>query len=336
MTAREAAEAMGAGVREVCPDARIVSLPIGDGGEGTVEAVVSSLKDVETVECETVDPLHRPLKAVYSIVGGKTAFIESAAASGLTLVQESERDIMRADTKGTGILMADALKRGVNEIVVCMGGTATCDGGYGAYQVMRDYDWSGIRFTLLCDVENPLCGSEGAAYIFAPQKGASPEQLPVLDGLLAERAEEYKASHGIDVRNMKYAGAAGGLAEMLMACYGATPVKGIDFVVKLLDLPYHLQGADLVLTGEGKADATTLCGKAAHGILDVSRKFNVPVALIAGKVADRETLLSAGFTDVVAATPTVPDPGVGYSRYLTCAVAGWVRKWLENRENLVK
>lgn len=333
MSASEAAEAIAEGLRSTMPEAALRLLPVGDGGEGTVNALCTALGNVEVVECETTDPLGRRVIASYAVTGSGTALIESAAASGLTLIDEADRDIMKADTYGTGLLIADAWRRGVRDFIICMGGTATCDGGFGARRAMIECGIPSLdnpavarleekrfpRFTLLCDVDNPFCGPRGAAAVFGPQKGASPQQIPLLDSRLKTLASEYAKVSDIDVTDMNYAGAAGGLAGMLMACYGATPVSGISKVLQLMDFEKQLEDADLVVTGEGRADATTLNGKAAKGILDISGWHGVPVVLIGGQVADRDRLLTAGFHQVIQATPDAPDSAVAPGEYLTRA-----------------
>lgn len=311
LTAREAAAAIGAGVGAVFPNACIELLPVGDGGEGTVSALAASLPGASMVECETVDPLRRPLRASY-MIAGKKAYIESAAASGLTLVSPEERDIMRADTYGTGLLIADAWRRGIRDITVGMGGTATCDGGFGAYEalspILPPKESAQCRFTLLCDVTNPLCGEEGAARVFGPQKGAGENDIPLLEMKLENLARFYGLFLGMDVTGMRYAGAAGGLAGMLMAVYGARPVEGIGEVLDILGFERRLKGADLLITGEGKADATTLSGKAPSGILRRASLLNVPVGLIAGRVEVPELFIKEGFEYVEQATPEGTDP----------------------------
>ena len=307
MTALESAEVMAEGAREALPEAEITLLPLGDGGEGTIAALAGALPQVSEVRVQTVDALRRPIEASYIISNGNTALIEAAAASGLTMIGAEERDIMRADTYGTGLLIADAWRRGINRFIVGMGGTATCDGGIGALEamqtVMKPYGGAeGLQMTLLCDVKNPLCGPEGAAAVFGPQKGATPAMIPILDARLAERAEEYARGGGINVRDKKYAGAAGGLAGMLMACYGAEARQGIAEVLELLDFDRRVIGADLVITGEGRGDLTTLNGKAPRGVLDAAGRHGVPVALVCGCIADGEALREAGFRHVVSAS----------------------------------
>ena len=322
LTAIEAAQAMKEAVDDVIPTARYVLLPVGDGGEGTADAVVASLEGREkitAVECDTVDPLHRPITATYHLIGEgerQTAFIESAAASGLTLVSPEERDIMRADTFGTGLLVADAFGRGVRRFMIGMGGTATCDGGEGAWRAMSGKGVRDIDVTLLCDVDNPLCGPSGAAAVFGPQKGADASQIPLLDGKLRELAARYREISGVDILALSGAGAAGGLAGMFMALYGARAVSGIAKVLELLDFDSCLEDTDLVITGEGRVDATTLSGKAPKGILDAAARRGVPVAVIGGRVSDETLLRATGFSHIVAATPPDADPGEAPARYL--------------------
>ena len=320
MTAIEAAEAISTGVKKRWPVAEVILLPVGDGGEGTICAIRSSLPDIEEISVETYDPLRRPITASYIISEGKTAFIESAAASGITLIISQERDIYRSDTYGTGLLIADAFNRGVRDFTICMGGTATCDAGYSAYEAIKGLPLESCSITLLCDVDNPLCGPQGTASTFAPQKGAKPEDIPVLDSILRERAAEYKRLRGVDVSDERYSGAAGGLAGMVMACYGAIPVRGIEKVLELIRFEEKIKGADLIITGEGRADRTTLRGKAPKGILDAAQKEGVPVILIGGKVADADVLVETGFRKVLQATPEIIDPAVSPAEYLTRCV----------------
>lgn len=329
MTAREAATAIEEGIRDVYPEITIESLPIGDGGEGTAEALREAFGHVETITAETLDPLGRPMRASYFIAEGETAVIETAAASGLTLLAPEERDIMRADTFGTGLLIADAWKRGIRKFIVGMGGSATCDGGYGALRAMREViepykEHPELEITLLCDVDNPLCGPVGAAAVFGPQKGADAQTIPLLEAQLIRRAEEYSEG-GIDVRDMPCAGAAGGLAGMLMACYGARARMGIEEVLRRLDFGNHLKGADLVITGEGRGDLTTLRGKAPKGVLDAARPYGVPVALVCGRIADREALLAAGFC-AAAEAPWSPDSSTPPSAILRQAARDLICK----------
>ena len=320
LTALEAAKAIQTGVMKVCPDIQTVLLPVGDGGEGTVSAIASSLPEAREITVNTIDPLGRPIKASY-ITDGTVAYIESAAASGLNLIPQEDRDIVRADTRGTGLMMADAFRRGIRRFFVGMGGTATCDGGYGCLREMQAHGVKDIDITLLCDVKNPLCGPQGAAAVFGPQKGATPDQIPMLDNRLRKLASIYKEMSGIDVVDKESAGAAGGLAGMMIACFGAKPVSGISKVLELLKFESYLEGADLVITGEGRADATTLSGKAPTGILKLAARKKVPVYLAAGQIIDENLLLETGFDKVIQVTPSVTDPSFSYADYLTIAIS---------------
>lgn len=310
MTSREAADYLSRRILSMYPDAETVAIPIGDGGEGTVDALCAALdgrRRVRRVSVSTVDPLRRGITAEYAVVEGEgdkpVALIESAAASGLSLVLPEERNIMKADTYGTGLLMADAINRGIREIMVCMGGTATCDGGFGALEALSGLDMANVSVTCLCDVRSPLCGPEGAAAVFGPQKGASPDEIPLLDKRLKSLAESYRSYRGTEISDLPYAGAAGGLAGMLIACCGAKAVSGIEKVLQTINFDEYLKEADLVVTGEGRADASTLAGKAAKGILDAVRNFNklhhreIPVVLMPGcfNEYDVPLLEKAGF-----------------------------------------
>lgn len=312
MSSKKAARWIETRLRFRYPDAKYVHLPLGDGGEGTVNAILSSLPPfaiVTTKICDTVDPIGRPLQAKYYIVeseGNRYALMESAAAGGLCLVSPRERDIMKADSTGVGLMIEDAAMQDVDEIVIGMGGTAFCDGGSGALGALlfSDAEVDSKHFTLLCDVDSPFCGPQGAAFTFAMQKGASRSQLPPLDRALREKAEKYKNLSGVDVSDMPFAGAAGGLAGMLMALYDSTPVRGIRKVLDMIGFEKALEGADLVVTGEGCADASTLAGKAPMGVLEAVRDFcsrngreQIPVLLMPGSFNDdaKDALEKAGF-----------------------------------------
>ena len=322
MNAPTAARAIRGGVLRAVPDAEVTMLPLGDGGEGTADALVSALRrhqPVERIVADALDPLGRPIQAGYYIVGGDTAVIESASASGITLVASEERDIMRSDTRGTGMLIADAYNRGIRHFQICMGGTATCDGGAGALAVMEEAAIRDADFVLLCDVDNPFIGESGAAAVFGPQKGATPQMIPLLEERMLALADCFREKGGMDIRDERYAGAAGVLSGMLIACYCSRPVSGIVKVLELLDFGMNLDGAALVITGEGRADATTLQGKAPSGVLAEAGRKDVPVALIAGAVSGRDALQKAGFRCVEQATPSGVDPNEDPEHYLSKA-----------------
>ena len=310
LTSREANQAATAGIEEKMPGAEVVQIPVSDGGEGWLEAFGSAIGG-ELVEVTVHDPLLRPVVAPY-LVKGETAVIEMAKASGLTLLSPEERDPTRATSYGTGQLVVNAVRRGCRHIIVGLGGSATSDCGIGMLRAIIDGftergTWDDVRalddvhFTIATDVANPLCGNNGAAYVFSPQKGATPEMVVALDAR-AKRFAEVSAKHfGYDRQNMSGAGAAGGLGYAFLQYMDADCRSGIDILLDAIHFDDLLKDADLVITGEGSADRQTLMGKLPYGILQ--RSHGVPVTLIAGRVADRQALLDAGFSRVECINP---------------------------------
>ena len=308
LTSQEANRAAVAGVRQGMPGAEVVEIPVSDGGEGFLDAFQSAW-DGEIVEVEVMDPLMRPVVAPY-LLRGDTAIIEMAKASGLTLLRSEERNPMRATSYGTGQLVADAVRRGSKHVVVGLGGSATSDCGMGMIRAIIDAFAKGgtwddvrvlddVRFTIATDVTNPLCGENGAAYVFAPQKGATPEMVVSLDAR-AQRFAEVSARHfGYDRQNEQGAGAAGGLGYAFLQYMKAACRSGIDLLLDAVHFDEVLKDADLVITGEGSADRQTLMGKLPFGILQRAKAQGVPVCLIAGRIADRPELLAAGFQHVM-------------------------------------
>ena len=308
LTSQEANRAAVAGVRQGMPGAEVVEIPVSDGGEGFLDAFQSAW-DGEIVEVEVMDPLMRPVVAPY-LLRGDTAIIEMAKASGLTLLRSEERNPMQATSYGTGQLVADAVRRGSKHVVVGLGGSATSDCGMGMIRAIIDAFAKGgtwddvrvlddVRFTIATDVTNPLCGENGAAYVFAPQKGATPEMVVSLDAR-AQRFAEVSARHfGYDRQNEQGAGAAGGLGYAFLQYMKAACRSGIDLLLDAVHFDEVLKDADLVITGEGSADRQTLMGKLPFGILQRAKAQGVPVCLIAGRIADRPELLAAGFQHVM-------------------------------------
>ncbi len=286
------------------PEAKVVQVPVSDGGEGWLEAFQAAMGG-EIVDVNVKDPLMRPIVAQYLIQGDK-AVIEIAKASGLTLLSPEERNPMVATSYGTGQLIVDAVRRGCKHIIVGLGGSATSDCGIGMLDAIHNSQFiihNDIRFTIATDVTNPLCGENGAAYVFAPQKGATHEQVLALDAR-AKRFAETSARHmGRDCQNMPGAGAAGGLGYAFLQYMNAECRSGIDLLLDTIHFDDLLQNADLVITGEGSADRQTLMGKLPFGILQRARKQNVPVMLIAGRIADEQILLDAGFSHVACINP---------------------------------
>ena len=318
------------------PEAEVVQIPVSDGGEGWLEAFNVAIGG-EFVEVNVKDPLMRPIVAQY-LMQGDTAVIEIAKASGLTLLSPEERNPMVATSYGTGQLVVDAVRKGCKRIIVGLGGSATSDCGIGMLRAIIDSfskggNWDDVReldyvrFTIATDVTNPLCGENGAAHVFAPQKfaikreqseldsiaereqtrpqvkGAIHEQVLALDAR-AKRFAEASAKHlGRDCQNMPGAGAAGGLGYAFLQYMNAECRSGIDLLLDAIHFDDLLQDADLVITGEGSADRQTLMGKLPFGILQRAQRHDVPVMLIAGRIADEQQLLDAGFSHVACINP---------------------------------
>ena len=293
------------------PDAQVIQIPVSDGGEGWLEAFQSAMGG-ELVEIHAKDPLMRPIVTEY-LIKGDTAVIEIAKASGLPLLSEEERNPMVATSYGTGQLVVDAVRKGCKQIIVGLGGSATSDCGIGMLRAIiktfakdnwdeiRELD--GVRFTIATDVTNPLCGDNGAAAVFAPQKGATPEMVAELDAR-ARRFAAVSAKHfGYDRQDMPGAGAAGGLGYAFLQYTGAACRSGIDLLLDAVGFDKLLGDADLVITGEGSADRQTLMGKLPYGILQRAKAHQVPVMLIAGRIKDQQQLLDAGFSRVECINP---------------------------------
>lgn len=329
-----AGRAAAAGVLRGFAGADVAALAVADGGEGTVEALVSGL-DGRFVECTVSGPLGEPVKARYGLSrDGLTAVMEMSAASGLTLVAPGRRNPLLASTLGTGQMIADALERGCTNIVMGIGGSATNDGGMGMLAALGAVfsDAAGdvlepcgaalervaavdltrfspdalrTRFNVACDVDNPLCGQRGASAVFGPQKGADEAMVRRLDAGLANYARAMAAAVGADHSADRGAGAAGGLGFALAACLGARLKPGIDLVLDTIGFDDVIDGADLVITGEGRMDAQTVMGKTPLGVLRRAASRGIPVVALAGSVDEAQALLEAGF---LAVLPVVAGP----------------------------
>ena len=315
LTSAEANQAACEGILDRMPEAEVVQVPVSDGGEGWLEAFYAAMGG-SIVEVNVKDPLMRPIVTQY-LIQGDTAVIEIAKASGLTLLKPEERNPMVATSYGTGQLVVDAIRRGCKHIIVGLGGSATSDCGIGMLRAIIDAfakhgNWDdvreldNVRFTIATDVTNPLCGENGAAHIFGPQKGATPEMVEALDARAKHFAEASTKHLGRDCQNMPGAGAAGGLGYAFLQYMNAECRSGIDLLLDTIHFDDLLQDANLVITGEGSADRQTLMGKLPFGILQRARKQNVPVMLIAGRIADEQLLLDAGFSHVACINP----PGI--------------------------
>ena len=312
LTARQACEAALEAVLSQHPQAQVSALPLSDGGEGLVDSL-RDLPGMHSRRSRVRGPLGDGVEAEY-LSDGETAVIEVAAACGLTLVEASRRDVMKADTYGVGQLIADALKGGCRRLVIGLGGTATCDGGCAMVEALRDggVDMKalGAEVVLASDVNNPLCGPEGAARVFAPQKGATAAQVEELEERLCSFAckTEEEGWAPPELARHPGAGAAGGLGYALMAYLGARMQSGIETVLSQLRFDEAVKGADLVLTGEGRSDRQTLMGKAPVGVLHHGIKVGVPVALLSGAVDDEAALKAAGFAFVESINAGDPRP----------------------------
>lgn len=341
----EVADAFAEGFSAVAGDCTFVKLPVADGGEGTVEALVAALGG-EFVKVAVHGPLDTVVEARYGVVGENCAVVEMAAASGLTLLAEEERNPWMASTYGTGELIAHAIERGCRRFLVGIGGSATNDGGVGMLRALgyRFFDSEGrelagggnilgsiVRidasnvnpalfecdFSVACDVDNPLFGERGAAFVFAAQKGADEAMIHRLDEGLRNYARVVKDGTGIDVSLVAGAGAAGGLGAAFVAFLGAHLVPGVDMVLDALRFGDVIDGASLVVTGEGCIDRQTVMGKAPCGVLRVARLHGVPVVAVGGAVKQCEEVKMAGFAAVYAATPA----GMSLSQAMEHAVA---------------
>lgn len=300
MTAAQVAAAMASALRELHPDWELVELPLADGGEGTVDAVMSALGG-KLLQAKVSDPLGRQVTASYGLCGD-LAVVEVAEACGLKHLAPSERNPLIASSSGVGELLLAARSQGASRFLIGLGGTATCDGGAGMMDVPGLKEaLEGCSFELLCDVDNPFTGPKGAARIFAPQKGASPADVEILEERMVALAKDMQAETGKDISSVPGAGAAGGLGGAFMAYFNAASVSGIDRILTLAGFDALAEGADLIVTGEGKSDLQTLSGKVPFGVL--RRVCNIPVILISGRIEDLETLQEAGFSQLLQVSP---------------------------------
>jgi len=328
LTAREVAEAIEKGCRRVFPEAKLVKIPMADGGEGTVHSLVEATAG-EIKEALVSGPLGEKVRAGFGILGdGNTAVIEMAAASGLPLVPLEKRDPMITTTYGTGELIGKALDEGCKTIIVGIGGSATVDGGAGMAQALGvrlldasgeeipfgggglkklaridisrlDPRLKGVKVLVASDVVNPLLGPEGAARIFAPQKGATPEMVEELEKNLGHYAKIICQCLGKDIACLPGGGAAGGLGAGLVAFLEAEIYSGVEVVIETVRLEDHLRDAHLVITGEGKIDGTTLKGKTPIGVARRAKKYSLPVIAVGGSLAEDAHLVYEGGIDAL-------------------------------------
>lgn len=312
MRSDEANLAARQGILDAAPSAEVVCLQASDGGEGMLEAFMSAMGGT-MVRIRVHDPLMRPIEAEYA-VASDTAIIEVARACGLTLLSPDERNPMEATSYGVGELVVDAYRRGCRQFIIGLGGSGTSDAGRGMLQAILDtvgnFSLAGndvfnksCSFILASDVQNPLFGPNGAAHVFSPQKGATPEMVTLLDRQAKEFAEWAKTVCGHDCSHNPGAGAAGGLGYAFMQFLGAECRSGIDLLLDAYQFDNLLEGADYVLTGEGSADRQTLMGKLPYGVMRRASSRHVPTLLFSGKLSDEAELLNAGFAKAICINP---------------------------------
>lgn len=331
ISAVKACEAMEKGVRRVFPEAEVIKMPVADGGEGTVDAFACAVP-CEIVERDVTGPLGDKVKARFAVLKDHTAVIEMAAASGLTLINEAKRNPLKTTSYGTGELIKAALDLGCTKVILGLGGSATNDGGVGLAQALgisfldeggselgfgggglgrlthidcsaRYEKTNKLKIIVASDVSNTLCGEKGASCVFGPQKGATEEMVRTLDKNLGHYAKVLKDQSGCDVKDIAGTGAAGGIAASLLAFFNTRIEAGIERILDTIGFNEHLNGADLVLTGEGKVDYQTAFGKVPAGVAARAKKRNIPVIAFAGGIGSGiETLYEMGINSVISIT----------------------------------
>ncbi|MBE5108611.1 glycerate kinase [Bacillus thuringiensis] len=335
LRAIEVCEAIEKGFLKVFPKGEYMKVPIGDGGEGTAESLVDAT-DGEMIRLSVTGPLGKPIQAFYGISNDKrTAFIEMAAASGLQHVPMEQRNPLVTTTRGTGELILHALNKGVQHIILGLGGSATNDGGAGMLSALGvrfinekgevidpsggtlhsitsidfsrlDLRLKDIKLEAACDVDNPLIGVKGASFVFGEQKGADELMMRELDNNLQHYAKILKQFLHIDVAELAGAGAAGGMGAAVVAVLRGELRKGIEIVLDYINFDKHIVGADLVVTGEGKIDEQTAYGKAPVGVAERAKRHHIPVIAIGGSVLPNYTVVYERGIDAVFSTVTAP------------------------------
>ena len=318
LTSMEAGSAIAEGIRKAYPDSETVVRPLADGGEGTVDALVSGMGG-RFQEITVRDPLGRPVLAKYGIIeSSRTAIMEMSAAAGITLVTDSERNPLHTTTYGVGEMIKDAIANGCREFIIGIGGSATNDGGIGMLQAlgygMLDKDGNQVtfgakglkelssitdanvipelkecRFHIACDVTNPLCGPKGCSAVYGPQKGATPSMILDMDSWLADYAVLTKNVNPNADAEFPGTGAAGGIGFAFLSYTNATLVPGIDLILAETHLEDYVRDADVVITGEGRLDFQTAMGKAPIGVAKLAKKYDIPVIAFAGSVTKDAT-----------------------------------------------
>lgn len=305
-TAQEAATALRQGVSEILPDAEVLTVPLADGGEGTTCVLVSSLQGQWSPLEQGFDALQRPVLTRYGYLPSTCQVVmEAAETIGLPRLKKEERNPIQASSYGLGYQLVQAFDAGYRHFLIGLGGTATCDGGKGMLRAIRERFGSAIpsiKIDVLCDVNNPLFGPQGAACIFAPQKGANPDEIVQLDQNLRAMAVGEKARFA----QLPGAGAGGGLGFALAAYLDANLLQGSKKILEILHFNEKISNADLIITGEGKMDGQTLCAKLPSGVLKAAMRQSIPVVGVAGKVEQQDALLRQGFLRIYPVNP----PGI--------------------------
>lgn len=372
LTAMEACRAIATGVRTACPNAEVRMTPLADGGDGTIQALVDATGG-QPIQTETHDPLGRAVQAPIGRLGdGATFVVEMAQTSGLWMLTPEERDPLKTSTVGTGECLRGALDRGAKRILVGIGGSATNDGGAGMARAlgyglldasgemldgtgeclervaridasMADPRLKETEIVVMCDVDNPLTGPKGASEIYGPQKGATPEVVVRLDRALEHFAEVVARDLGCDILDIPGSGAAGGLGGGLVAFAGGKLERGFDTVAETVGLDRALRGVDLVITGEGRLDGSTLHGKVPAGVAMRARAMEeamgrrIPVLAIAGSLEPGwEGLLEMGLSAAFSLTPgpvTLERAMAEASEFLTRAAEQAVRAFLARKKS---
>jgi len=328
LSALEVGKAMRQGILKVNPAIETILVPMADGGEGTVQSLIDA-SGGKIIEITVHDPLYRKINAFYGIMGdGKTAVIEMAAASGLPLFRPEERNPLKTTTYGTGELIEDAIKNGCSKVILGLGGSATNDGGIGMAQALgvQFFDKKGNKiglgggelskiesidlskvnhkiyeteFIAACDVDNPLCGINGASHVYGRQKGASEQEVISLDKGLEHFAEVAEKQFNLNYKDYPGAGAAGGLGYAVMLFLKGKLERGIDIVCLTTGLAEKMEGADLVITGEGRIDSQTAFGKTPFGVAQIAKQKNIPVVALAGSLGENyKSLYNKGFDGI--------------------------------------
>lgn len=324
MTSMEAGNAAKKGILAAKPDAEVCLSPLADGGEGTVDALIEGL-EAKKIPVTVTGPLGEKVSCYYGFLEEtKSAVMEMASAAGITLV--TKKDPLRASTYGVGEMIADALKRGCKNFMIGIGGSATNDGGIGMLKALGfeffDEDGndvgegaaalvkievirtenknpllSGAKFQIACDVKNPLCGKQGATYIFGPQKGVTEEQKEQVDEAMRHYADVTKESLDCDFADCEGAGAAGGLGYAFLSYLAGELIPGVELILQATGLEEKMKNADVVVTGEGRLDAQTVMGKAPVGVAALAKKYNAKVIAFAGSVAPEASVCNQAGID---------------------------------------